>query len=642
MVEFLKNKKFILLNENKEPTHSLSLTYSYKDSKNYPNLGVLVDNNFVVIDVDDSLASNKMYEYIKKQNYKCHIMQTTRGLHFWFKNAQPLPNLIKKQNALSIKCDVRSFGKKSFVVVKQQNKWREWLLFSETVNELPKELIPRSDYSLNELPSLIGMKEGDGRRDALFRRTYPLSLWFDKNELLQFYRIWNRILFVDPLNDPEIKHIFHNNPAFDKTENKRIKNREFNLADFFENQTFQFNLFADYIHDNLQGITAYNNYWIYQNKKYVRDKKYVFSLMQKYIPTLKQHQRNEIYAYLELKENERTIIKNPMILNCKNGVLDLNTLDLMEHSNKFFDLNLIDTNYDPRVKDPNVIKFLKDISNNDEEIYTLLTEMMGTFLVKDNRWQKAYVLLGDGANGKSTFLEALKVVFGKDNYSSLEFDAIVGNRFAISDLVFKMLNISTELPNKKIEETHTFKKLVSGEELRAENKFENGFYFENYAKLVFAANDLPGTKDRSFGFFRRFIIIPFTNTFTNEKADLTIKDKLITESAKSTFLNLAIEGLKNLLKNKRFTHSDKSDAALNDFMNNNNSVSLFLEAEKGYVIDSKLKTLYDKYVRWCNELCLKAEVLEFFKSEIIRTREYKIVTIKIGTEYHTLIKRMER
>ena len=90
----LVNNKFIILDENKTPKHSLDEYKSYTDVKNIANLGILVDEPYVILDVDDTFEYSILKKIIKKEKINCRIMKTTRGGHFWFKSSEPIKNYV--------------------------------------------------------------------------------------------------------------------------------------------------------------------------------------------------------------------------------------------------------------------------------------------------------------------------------------------------------------------------------------------------------------------------------------------------------------------------------------------------------------------------------------------------------------------
>jgi len=155
----------------------------------------------------------------------------------------------------------------------------------------------------------------------------------------------------------------------------------------------------------------------------------------------------------------------------------------------------------------------------------LLYEMVGYTFLRCNLAKKFFILYGPGDNGKSTFASLLRKILGGDNCSALSMDEIMSDRFASSSLLGKMVNISGELvPNLK--RTDKLKLLTGGDEIFAQKKFREGFFFTPYTKLIFMGNSIPSTPDSTPAFYLRTLIIPFLNLFPPEKRDTHILDRI--------------------------------------------------------------------------------------------------------------------
>lgn len=654
MVDFLKNKKFIILNDNKTPQHKLDVWYSSTDElvETSPNVGVMIESNYVVIDVDDEAESEFMYEYILKMGYNVNVMNTTRGKHFWFKSEKPLINLIHMQNALSVSCDVRSFGKKCFVVVKKDGIWREWVKLVENDNLcfIPKEIEPNKSGKLKECPSLINLKEGEGRRDALFKRVVPLRqhLNFSKNEIFKLYCDINDLIFEEPLPISEIKNIFNgHDDFFDKIENPLFK--------YYDQKTNKFlhEVFGDHLHKALHGYVFNNTYHVYDEDEgcyvpvYSHKDRLIGNKMVSILRNIRKNQREETFLYMNSLPNNNEVKCDPFVLNCANGLLNIENEYFEPWTYRYFNLTKINAAYNREADEKVVYDFLKTITLNDNQLISVIEEMIGMILLKDTRFQKAIILFGGGSNGKSTFLDALRALLGESNCSAVSWKQLVSdNRFISSRLVGKMLCTSAETPHK-LDNQHTdlIKLLITGDPIEAERKRENAFVFKNYAKFIFATNELPYVSDRTYGFYRRFLVIPFKAKFEAGQADIGMKEKLITPKALSTWLNLGLKGLKRLLNNKgQFTESVAVNKAIDAFKKANNNTIVYFENIKQNnvnIIDWNFDNLYLQYKDYVERMSL-GQVFKknIFHGEFLRYfPEYDLVRTKINDLYILMIKK---
>lgn len=308
---------------------------------------------------------------------------------------------------------------------------------------------------------------------------------------------------------------------------------------------------------------------------------------------------NEVIYWLSNRNRVRVDLVNAGDrINVQNGLLDWSTEKLHPHSPEEPTTIQLPTRWDPDAYHQRLDQFLDEILPSPA-VRGLFEEFLGYCLLQDCRYQKAAVLVGEGANGKSTLLNIVRATVGGPNVSSVTLQGLAENRFAAASLVGKMLNIYADLPRQALEESDVFKSLVTGDVIEVEQKFKPSFTFQNRAKLLFSANELPATRDLSDGFFRRWIIIPFPRRFEASTADRNLDDKLNTTEGRSYLLLLAVRGLQRLIERGGFSATPETDAAGAEYRRQCDPVKLFLEEcclREGQVSRQRL---YDAYLTWC-------------------------------------------
>jgi len=249
----------------------------------------------------------------------------------------------------------------------------------------------------------------------------------------------------------------------------------------------------------------------------------------------------------------------------------------------------------------NIESFLD--STLEPDCIKLAEEIFGYCLLPDNRFQKAFMFVGTGANGKGTFINLLEAFLGKENVSTIPLQEIDDNRFKRAELFGKLANLFADLDRRALKGTSYFKTIVAGDSIDAERKFKNSFSFRPFAKLIFSANETPHSPDNTYAYFRRWSIIPFNNKFEGENEDVEILNKLTTPDELSGFLNKALQGLIRLMDNNGFTEPESVIEAKDDYRKASDSAYLFLDENAITGPDKYVKKadIYEKYKEWCEK-----------------------------------------
>jgi len=251
-------------------------------------------------------------------------------------------------------------------------------------------------------------------------------------------------------------------------------------------------------------------------------------------------------------------------LNFKNGTYNLETGELEEHKPEDYFTQKIPWEYDSDAQCFAIHEFVDDITGSEEDKETLI-EASGYCLLPSFPISQSFILIGEGSNGKTMFLELLKEILGRENYKEEELQQLENTRFGTQALYQKLALFSDDLPSTKLQTGTTFKALTGGGDVRAEIKGGEHFQFKNYATPMFACNQIPETQDESDGFFRRWKIINFPYKFRTDpdpendyekeaKPENQLKKEILDEDEVKGFINEAVAHLELLLDQGRFTH----------------------------------------------------------------------------------------
>ncbi|MBR0035268.1 MAG: toprim domain-containing protein, partial [Synergistaceae bacterium] len=184
--------------------------------------------------------------------------------------------------------------------------------------------------------------------------------------------------------------------------------------------------------------------------------------------------------------------------------------------------------------------FVDENGNYDPKLERQAQLMAGYCFFPDNRLQKCFMLVGKGSNGKSTFLEVIKELFGRHNCSYLRPDRLT-NPFDVMQIRHSMINICHESARSMGGAEEILKAVISGDPITGSYKCQDAEAFQSRAKWIIATNSIMDIKDVSYGFLRRMVVIPFNAKFkdssepqgrgrpVNDKIDYDLLDKLRAE-----------------------------------------------------------------------------------------------------------------
>ena len=541
----------------------------------------------ILIDVDDAETSDLLFQIVQDFELKCRVYQTTRGKHFIFKNPEGLveKSWTKKTLALGITTDVKVGRNNSYAILKFKGVERPILYDTpeDEIQDIPLWLTP-----VKSNQDFLNMGAGDGRNQALFN--YILTLQsedFTKEEARECIRLINRYVLAEPLSDRELDVI--------------LRDEAFKKTSFFNGSTFLFDKFATYIKNNNHIVKINNRLHIYRNGIYVSGDAQIEAQMIKLIPGLKRAQRSEVLAYLEIMIEDEIKITNPAVIAFSNGLYNILDGTFRDFTPAVVITNKIPWPYNPAAHSDLLDHTLDRLACDDSEVRALLEEMVGYCLYRRNELGKAFILIGDKSNGKSTFLHMVKNMMGNENIASLDLKEL-GDRFKTAELFGKLANIGDDIGDEFIANASIFKKLVTGDQVNVERKGKDPFEFINYAKFLFSANVIPRIKDKTGAVQRRLTIVPFDAKFTPNDADFRpfIKDELCEQEPMEYLIQLGLAALKRVLLNNQFTTSTRVQGQLDEYEENNNPIIGFInEVGSDWIANEATKTVYRRYKEYC-------------------------------------------
>lgn len=575
---------------------------TFEQVQSLPEYAGILAPDAVLIDIDDMEQSELLLNIIDDEGIRCKVLKSRSGMHFLFKNSKITKCFTKTKLACGLsQIDIKSGFKNSYEVLKIDGKDRQVMydiLEDEEYEEVPKWLFP-----VKCTTEFLDMDAGSGRNQALFN--YILTLQsndFTVEEARKTIQIINKYILKEPLSDDELAVV--------------LRDDAFKKPVFFKGSSFLFDKFATYIKNNNHIIRINGQLHLFKDGVYVSGQEEIEAVMIKHISGLSNAKRSETLKYLNLLLLENTEMAPAHLIAFRNGIYDILTGELQPFSPSVVITNRIPWDYNPNAYSELADKTLDKIACHDEQVRTILEECIGSCFYRSNKLGggKAFILTGEGSNGKSTFIAMMQHLLNEDNIAALDLKEL-DQKFQNTALFGKLANLGDDISDEFIVNASIFKKFVTGERVQVQNKGEKPFEFNNYAKFLFSANNIPRIKDKTGAVLRRLIIVPFNASFSKDDPDYDdhIIYKLQEQDVMEYLIVLGLSALKRVLTNG-FTESAKVQEQLKEYEETNNPILGFFEEVEfeGFQIENEQS---DKVFKRYKEYCLANNFNPMSKAE---------------------------
>lgn len=301
----------------------------------------------------------------------------------------------------------------------------------------------------------------------------------------------------------------------------------------------------------------------------------------------------------------------PNLIAFENGVLNIETMDLLPFTPEMVIPNIIPHNWNPKANCATVDKVFENISCGDVGMMLNLTEVIGLAMYRSCKFALCPILLGEGSNGKSTYIDMVRKVIGKHNVSALH-PRDIGKRFQAGQLVGKLANLGDDISNEYVDgdACASIKAIAAGNEIYTDVKGGDGFTFSPYCLSVFSANKFPRMADTSYGMMRRLFPMGFHADFKASKADFDVNiiEKVTSKEALEYLCVIGIEGLKRVIAQNGMTPNEESKQISRTVKLDNSTVLQWIDAcdiRPQDVTGRTSNDVHEEYSHWCREHNLK-------------------------------------
>ena len=593
---------------------------TYEQVESLPEFAGILAENTILVDLDDGKQAEILMNIVENLQLDCKVIDTTRGKHFLFHNTKIKSCSTHSTLAVGLTADIKVGFKSSYEVLKVNGEERfiEWdAKEGHDYQEIPKWLFP-----VKTKADFLTMDAGDGRNQALFNYILTLqSSGFTVEECRGCITLLNRYVLKEPLSDSELEVI--------------LRDDAFKKPIFFDGNTLLHEKFAEYLKNAKHIVRINGQLHIYKDGIYVPGYRAIESEMIQLIPHLRDAQRKEVLKYLELLA-DTVKVADANYIAFKNGIYDIANDVMVPPSADLILTNRIEHNFNPAAYSELMDSTLNKLACQDKDIRALLEECVGYCFYRRNELGKAFILTGDKSNGKSTFLDVMTAILGEDNISTLDIKEL-GDRFSTSMMFGKLANIADDIGDDFLQGTQVsvFKKVVTGNRIKAERKGQDPFEFAPYVKILASANEIPRMKDKTGAVLRRLVIIPFNATFSKDDPDFDpyIKTKLSKPEPLEYLIALGVKGLDRVLHNKGFTVPTLVQEQLDEYEESNNPIIAFLkDVELSELENEPTSDVYRRYNLFCTENSLQAMSAIAFTKQLCRRCGFTLTRKRVDGE----------
>jgi len=590
-------------------------------------VGLLIPEGYILVDIDNEQQGSYLLRITETLGLKVHAIKTPNGYQFFFRDTYR----VKFQGVRMITkglfvVDYRLANKGYIVLPSGNTEKREWIKLSndDELSLLPFFLEPvcraKNDDEV-EFPIPIGK-----RNDTLFRHVSRLRDFIkNEEEIEKIMKFINNNLTEEPLPEKELQKIITPREGYNYELEEKIETEEY-YTDFWNADNF-----VKMYKGKVLFCEPWDTWLLYKNGRWIRDEKNeVIELAKRVIRTyyqwagniendkerkalvehaIKCEKLSSVKSMLELAKPKLAVLPEQFdtdeyILNVRNGILILDTKELIEHSPDYLLTKMANVEYDPTATCPRWMEFLYTIFNGDEELINFIQKAIGYSLSGDTGEDCFFILYGQGMNGKTTFLNTIKEILGDycihtraETFLLKDYDHIPND---IARLHNRRMVIATELPEGRRFNENLLKGLTGRDTITARFLRQEFFEFRATFKLWIATNHKPIVNENTVAFWRRVKLIPFEVQIPEERRIPRYEEKLLEE--RSGILNWALEGYTKWRKEGLGT-TKKINEAVQSYRDEMDIISDFISecCIEDQNISATTSELYLAYCEWCKK-----------------------------------------
>lgn len=589
-VEYLSNEKHAAKDADVSETLEI-----------FSDAGYLLTDTDLIIDIDD-LDHYQIEQMIDRFNIKTQIVWTTRGAHLYFKKPNGFRGA-KSLTALGCEVEYKHLTNTKSVTVKLNGEKRK------VENDGIRETLPEFLRPLRKAENLLGLDEGDGRNQKLFKHRMTISTMSDWNLIVNYI---NEVIFANPLPDNEMEQITRDVVV------EAVKDAE--------------SLVADVIMRDKKIVKYSQQLYFYENGEYIADDDKLKRLVFSYCQGQKIRYVKEVIEQMDYRAPLIPDAKT-FDIRFKNGILRDGEFIEVDYT-EFTPYSIpIDVDFETAPVKA-VDDYLNHLADKDEEYKNRLMEILGHCLIVDKEFKrlmgKFFIFVGDGGNGKGTLLTVIRAILNSKNCSGLSITNMTDERY-LNVLNGKLANLGDDIQDQPInnEQMKMLKNISTCDFVEIRKLYANANSVELTPTLIFTSNHIIKSFEKGESYKRRVDWLPMYGK--PKKKDSRFITNITTEKALKYWIKLIIEGYMRLYNNQRFTESDKVKEFNEQYHRENNSAIEFIKDLNQEDIEGKKSPeIYQEYETWAEENGVNVQSKKLVKDTIYSIHGLEIKAKKIN------------
>lgn len=542
--------------------------------ESFKDCGYLLEDDDVVIDID-CLSKDTISALIRYFNINTKTVWTNRGVHLYYKKPSNFNKAFNGVCSLGFKIEMKTKSNTPRGLTIKQNGTLRIIDNADNVEVLPNLFNMRKNFS-----NLLGIGEGEGRNDALFKHRKMLNQCDNWERILQFV---NNYIFDKPLEIKEFQSIVRDMPL--------------DVGAFNQNQM------CELVINDAKCCIYKGDIWYMKNDKYITDRKNERLIRDVYAKCPDKDSRyvEEVIKQISMKAPLIYDTKEGFAIRTQNGVLKDGKWIEIEYED--FTPYYIDIHYDPDCVPVKMVDdYIDQLTKNDKDYRRMFLQSLGLSLITNKERVKAlgkfFMFRGDGANGKGTLLTIIRNILGDINCTSMSIKQLTDPRYA-STLIGKLANLGDDIEAEAIntEQMKILKNISTADDISIRKLYKEAENGTTTATMYFTTNSDNKSYEKGYAYQRRVIWMPmFTKV---EKVDPNFISKITTQEALEYWLKLIVDGYIDLYSNG-WHYCQIIEDFNNEYHESNNVMKLFL---KDYNVESdivgrtinEIKTLFQEW-----------------------------------------------